>query len=74
MAAMLMQHNLLKQFGDILQVLPRSVFFSTVCVKAFFFFSRQKWGHNLNCKETHPDNSDLFTILQIKGTKSSKYF
>jgi len=40
MVAKLMQHNLLKQFGDKLQVLHRSVFFSTVCAKAFFFLAR----------------------------------
>ena len=27
---------------------------------------------SFNCKETNANNSDLFTILQIKVTKSSK--
>ena len=29
---------------------------------------------SLNCRGTDPDSSESFTILQIKGTKSSKFF
>ena len=78
MVAKLTQHHLLKQSSREIAVLTQVCSFFKVCIKDgvflrgfVLFFRRVSWLPLWFAKK-HPNNSDSLTILQLKGTKSSK--
>ena len=73
-AAKLMQHNLLQHLGKKWQIWHRPIVFFRLLASRPVFLRRGITTASLNCQGTDPDSSESFTILQIKGTKSSKYF